>query len=1157
MLASSSSAQRIYSPVSAGTVGRNARVDGQAENEDLEPSDKWKERLRSRIEAERAAMEATAKERLEEDVRNRPQDRERLIEDHKRALKNIQLIAEDQFRSQLEQERQERKWAATLPISEESIIPDAVRQEQEALYARFQQPGGEDANQGGRQEQAPGSAGITPPTQSASSRSQFLPVFPERPPLPPDMPPPPTSSPSKGEQLWFPKSSSSASATRPPEGWKNRPSANPDRQDRGGPYPPGPFPPNSPGKPLSFERHEGPPDERDAFGHVQVPSAIIGAVITVSHQPPPPTMAHSPPGTSPSPQVWRPSMSPEDDPASPTSTTPSYASTLGMGGGGPGSTTSTSSSTSKPFSNLGRRGSSASMRSIASTNSARSIASVTSMTSFSSMGGKGRGVVDDVIPENSGSEGGYDEDDDGMDRRRHSVEVVEDPEERMRKVIAENQRRMQQEQQRQRGVEKGWDRMGRDSRDSGDADVEEGGSRSMRSSTYPQIPVLPVGPSSSSESKKSGKMKAKTKPLSASSTAPPYDIGYMRSGKDVDVDREWEREELGRSKTMRSAMTPGTSRPPSSSTRPITIQPTLIADDYESPYSQSHSPYPPLSSSASSSKRTKSISRKASVVDTQAMYGAEEIPAGRSGRRWSNEQQSHPHMYGPNDGFDGRPSVLPTPPSSASNTRANSIRSQFGRGPPNFSANASYTQEPDEYDEGPIGVMEGYEVGGEELDEDEWVSGNPNRRFSSSSAGSTKKWNNPSALKSARRTPGPKQVPQPLVFDPEEYDHGNMSYRERQCLLSDIPISKVALTLPFTGPRPPYRDPSDPPHTAEPTHPQTWVPPRSARRPGDLDPSPQKGPQPPYSADPYGRQGYGSVGRRSQQSLREREQREEPIRPQRTTSTRSNGAPPTSAPIPEWYAPPRQAGEGPPPRRPSQRSWGGPPPSHPSYRRPGDSDEDQGEEEEDSSGNVEDDPYARRQEYAEDHDAAEEGGQPYSRSRKGKSLERRRAAGHGAAGPSGIRGRHQHRYRQPSQRKQHRVRIEEDGELISTESEEGSEEAEEEEESEEEESEEDEESEGDEFVPQPRPKRTRSSRAPEAPGLVSRAPSGSTGYPKRRSATWDPPEDSYYRDEEPQQRKSKKKQKKRQRRRDRGRRSAWRGRSAKRKKGKSGRGKNA
>ncbi|KAJ3539950.1 hypothetical protein NMY22_g4503 [Coprinellus aureogranulatus] len=219
----------MYSPVPAGPLGSNARVDGKVKNGDLEHRDEWKERLRRRIEAERAIMQATARERLEEDLRNRPQDKDRLLADHQRALKDIQLIAEDQFRLQLEQEREERKQAAALAV-EESTVPEAVKQQHAALGARFQQQ----AEEGQRQDRTPGSVTITPPGQrNPSPRSQRPTAFLQRPPpISAKIPTSRTSSASESEQLWFPKPSTSASSAHPTaKGWTKGISNRSDWQD--------------------------------------------------------------------------------------------------------------------------------------------------------------------------------------------------------------------------------------------------------------------------------------------------------------------------------------------------------------------------------------------------------------------------------------------------------------------------------------------------------------------------------------------------------------------------------------------------------------------------------------------------------------------------------------------------------------------------------------------------------------------------------------------------------------------------------------------------------------------------------------------------------------------------------------------------------------
>lgn len=184
-------------------------------------------------------MEADANRQLEEDIRSVPHQRDTILREHTKALQNIRVLAEDKYRTQLEQERQDRKWAAQISMDGNGIS-DALRAEQEAILAKFKQESGGDSSQSGRQDQPPGSAGISPPARS-DSRPQALPVFPDRPPLPPDMAPPPTASPSKPE-VWVPKSSASASSSRPPQAQRKDPPPprNHERPDRGA-HPPGGF----------------------------------------------------------------------------------------------------------------------------------------------------------------------------------------------------------------------------------------------------------------------------------------------------------------------------------------------------------------------------------------------------------------------------------------------------------------------------------------------------------------------------------------------------------------------------------------------------------------------------------------------------------------------------------------------------------------------------------------------------------------------------------------------------------------------------------------------------------------------------------------------------------------------------------------------------
>ncbi|TEB06257.1 hypothetical protein FA13DRAFT_1184803 [Coprinellus micaceus] len=191
------------------------------------------------------------------------------------------------------------------------------------------------------------------------------------------------------------------------------------------------------------------------------------------------------------------------------------------------------------------------------------MASVTSMTSMrSSVSGKGRMGVDDAIleREESGSEGGYDEDDDHEYSQRRGAEA-EGGEEQMRHRIAENMRQ---------------DTL-----------------LNTRSPTW-TLQLIRV-----EEVWQSPRRSRSLCPPSA--TVPQYDAGYMRSGKEWDGSREWEREELGQSKRRcANAMSPSTSRPPSSSTRPNNDPADSLLMTTSIPLIPNRTlPYPPLSSSAS------------------------------------------------------------------------------------------------------------------------------------------------------------------------------------------------------------------------------------------------------------------------------------------------------------------------------------------------------------------------------------------------------------------------------------------------------------------------------------------------------------------------------------------------------------------------------
>ena len=104
--------------------------------DDLEPSEEWKQNLRQGVEHEREAMEAEAARQCEEDIHRVPHQRATILREHKKALMNIRVLAEEKFRTQLEQERLDRTWAAQISI-EDISTSHALRVEQEAIFTNI------------------------------------------------------------------------------------------------------------------------------------------------------------------------------------------------------------------------------------------------------------------------------------------------------------------------------------------------------------------------------------------------------------------------------------------------------------------------------------------------------------------------------------------------------------------------------------------------------------------------------------------------------------------------------------------------------------------------------------------------------------------------------------------------------------------------------------------------------------------------------------------------------------------------------------------------------------------------------------------------------------------------------------------------------------
>lgn len=83
-------------------------------NPDAEPDDAWKLGLRKQIEESLLPMVKEAKEALQQKLGEAPVDqvtRDRLANEHSDTLKNIRRIADDLYRDQIDQERQQLRWA--------------------------------------------------------------------------------------------------------------------------------------------------------------------------------------------------------------------------------------------------------------------------------------------------------------------------------------------------------------------------------------------------------------------------------------------------------------------------------------------------------------------------------------------------------------------------------------------------------------------------------------------------------------------------------------------------------------------------------------------------------------------------------------------------------------------------------------------------------------------------------------------------------------------------------------------------------------------------------------------------------------------------------------------------------------------------------------
>ena len=119
---------------------------------DVEPDAEWKTALRKRIEDGLGAMVKDAKDHLEAELRKTPvsvEGRERLIIEYSKAMENIRNLAEEEFKLELQREREERRWVAGRGMDpkwnealkrEQQDIMDNIKAQKESSSPKTTEP---------------------------------------------------------------------------------------------------------------------------------------------------------------------------------------------------------------------------------------------------------------------------------------------------------------------------------------------------------------------------------------------------------------------------------------------------------------------------------------------------------------------------------------------------------------------------------------------------------------------------------------------------------------------------------------------------------------------------------------------------------------------------------------------------------------------------------------------------------------------------------------------------------------------------------------------------------------------------------------------------------------------------------------------------------
>lgn len=101
---------------------------------DVEPDDAWKTKLRKRIEEGLQLMVSDAKASLDSRLMEQPvsaEERERLTAEYTQSMQTIRELATEQFQSELDRERQERRWATGRAVPAD--WSEAIKKEQQGI----------------------------------------------------------------------------------------------------------------------------------------------------------------------------------------------------------------------------------------------------------------------------------------------------------------------------------------------------------------------------------------------------------------------------------------------------------------------------------------------------------------------------------------------------------------------------------------------------------------------------------------------------------------------------------------------------------------------------------------------------------------------------------------------------------------------------------------------------------------------------------------------------------------------------------------------------------------------------------------------------------------------------------------------------------------